>query len=575
MKSRRQPFSRVEIDGKPLHRRLSERRPFQDFSQVIEVTDYLQIEAGLIQPYHRAHNGDYPLVEPRELIPAFDAPLIEYKHLPAFSMVILDRPISYQDEGFQFDLLEPEGRPPDPSVAARNRAAMRGRLPRNLVGPADKVLGRKALTPLGRYRSLLPLIMNMDRGHLLARSADDCFYLAGIYASFPANLDQEIKRFGRKIGKFIPGDNQRYAANRAFVYRFYMEQSGFPICGERHTSAALFSRRLLRRRQRFVVKVLGTSDRAITTLSSQGAVGLLPAVSKVALVAVRREDQETARRLEEGGFFLDPERRVVILRVGYLHHRYHPENVLEDRGLSVRSQEVIHPLTGEVIADLDILGLSQDRLLMLNDIVRGEFDGGITFRGRETVPGTGELPDRLKFLYAWLAKHHHILADYSPDNFGRVMRVLGSFLDEVEASPDLADYSLLYRDLRTATEELRLAHRLRLLEKLVHSRTDAYGRKLHHVQILIILNHVLSEEGPTLARDHPRSLGKLLHICRRQMDNPYVKRRLQVIDKPTPSQRHLAGEYQRLVEQVVNLEKVCVGPPARRPLPPSPTAVFA
>ena len=354
--------------------------------------------------------------------------------------------------------------------------------------------------------------------------------------------------------------------HRTFVYRFYMEQSGFPICGERHTSAALFSRRLLRRRQRYVVKVLGTSDRAITTLSSLGATGLLPAVSKVALVAVRQEDAETVRRLEEGGFFLDPERRVVILRVGYLHHRYHPENVLEDRGLSVRSQEVIHPLTGEVIGDLDILGLSQDRLLMLNDIVRGEYNGAIAYQGRETVQGTGDFSDRLKFLSAWLEKHHHILADYSPDNFARVMRVLGSFLDELEAAPDLSAYGRLYRDLRTATEELRLAHRLRLLEKLVHSRTDAYGRKLHHVQVLIILNHVLSEEGPILARDHPRSLGKLLHICRRQMDNPYVKRRLQVIDKPTPSQRHLAGEYQRLVEQVVSLEKACVG---RRPAGPA------
>jgi hypothetical protein len=556
MKPARQYFSQVKIDGKSIARRLGKRQPLSDFARAIEILDYLHIEAGLLAPY----NADYPLVEPRELIPSFDAPMVEYKHLPAFSMVILDRAISYQDEWFQFDLLEPEGRPPDPSISARNRALMRRRLPSNLMEYTDKVLGRKALTPLGRYRSLLPLTMQMDRGHILARDPNQCFYLAGIYASFPADLDGEIKRFGRKIGKFIPGDNQRYAQNRPFVYRLYMEKSGFPICGERHTSAALFSRRLLRRRQRFMVKVLGTSDRAITSLSSQGSSGLLPAVDKTALVAVRLDDSESIERLTQGGFFLDPARRVVILRVRYLHHRYHPENVLEDRGLSVAGQEVIHPQTGEVISDMDILGLSQDRLLMLNDIVRGEFTGAISYHGRETVMGTADIADRLKFLSAWLEKHRHILADYSPDNFTRVLRVISSFLDEVEAGDDLERCGELYRQARDIVEELRLAHRLRLLEKLVSNRADAYGRKLHHIQILIILNHVLSTEGPDLAQNHPRSLGKLLHICRREMDNPYIKRRLQVVSKPTPSQRHLAGEYHRLIEQVVDLEAACAPP---------------
>ena len=91
--------------------------------------DLVHIAYGLIDAY----GPDYPLVEPRELIPSFDAPLIEYKDLPAFSLVIMDRPLRYQDEGFQFDLLLPEGRPVDAKRAAHNRHILRQRLP---TGPS-------------------------------------------------------------------------------------------------------------------------------------------------------------------------------------------------------------------------------------------------------------------------------------------------------------------------------------------------------------------------------------------------------------------------------------------------------
>ena len=58
-----------------------------------------------MEPY----DADYPLVEPRELLPSFEKNFAEYKHLPSFSMVAFNRPLSYQDEIFQFDLLHPLG----------------------------------------------------------------------------------------------------------------------------------------------------------------------------------------------------------------------------------------------------------------------------------------------------------------------------------------------------------------------------------------------------------------------------------------------------------------------------------
>jgi hypothetical protein len=237
---------------------------------------------------------------------------------------------------------------------------------------------------------------------------------------------------------------------------------------------------------------------------------------------------------------------VVILRVSYSQHRYHPDNVLEDRALSVLRQEVVHPHTGLVLEDMDILGLNQDRLLMLNDIVRGEFHGSILYHGRQRLEYTSGMVSRMKFLVAWLEKHRHILADYSPDNFTRAMKVIYSFLEDGEGKEGFQRHRDLHREVRQVVNRLRISHRLRLLEKLVQSRSDASGRKLQHIQILIILVHVLSQEGESLAQEHPEALRKLVRICQKALDNPYLKRRYLTSPPKNAQQRHIVGEYKLL-----------------------------
>ncbi|MBI4798084.1 MAG: hypothetical protein HY794_04990 [Desulfarculus sp.] len=546
-----QYFSQVEVKGLPLWElcNVPPPEPLSGLGEVLRVLDFVHIQAGLLSAY----GPDYPLVEPRELIPAFDAPLIEYKHLPAFSMVILDRGLSYQDEGFQYDMLVPEGQPTDPSRAAQNRALMRERLPRNQLAEFEQALGRRAVTRFSRYNQLLPHLFKMDRGHVLARDEAGAMYLAGVFASFPSDLDGEIKRFGRLIGKFSQGDNDLYAANRQFVYRFLMEQSGFAICGERHTSAALFARRLLRRRERFAVKVLGNSDRTITTLTSQGTLHGLPRVEKVALVAAQGQRKEAERQLSDGGYYVDPGRKTVILRVHYAQHAYHPDNVLEDRAMSVLRQEVVHPQSGQVL-EMDVLGLGHDRLLMLNDIVRGEFHGSIVYKGRERVEGSADLKSRLKCLAAWLVKHRPIVAEYSPDHFERVTRILSSFLDDPSHEEDLARLPELRQEVVKALADLRMSHRLRLLEKLVHNRADAFGRKLKLAHILTILVHVLEQEGQDLVKNHPRSLRKLLRICRKQLMDKDLERRFLRGAPKGLYEREVLGEYRQLRHLVEHFE---------------------
>lgn len=538
-------FSEVTINQVPLWDLAMAPPRAANLDYVVRVLDFVHIEAGLLSPYSRS----YPLVEPRELIPSFLAPYIEYKELPAFSMLILGRNMSYQDEGFQFDMLLPEGSPPDPGIAATNRQTLRERMPRDQLGALEAVLGRKAPTAFARYTLLLPYLMKMDRGHIIAPGPNGRYLLAGVYASFPSDLDGELKRFGYTIGKFLRGDNDIYAQNRQFVYRFLMEQHGFAISGERHTSAALFASRLMRQKEDFAVKVMGHSDRTITTLTSLDAEGRLPRVEKVALVHAGGCSKEGARKLDDGGFLLDKKRRVVILRVHYQQHAYHPSNVLEDRALSVLRQEVIHPHTGQTM-ELDILGLGRHRLLQLNDIVRGEHLGTISYGGQELLTSTADMDDRLKFITAWIKKHRPILADYSADTFGRVSGIVSSFLDDPEMQEVFQRTPELYNELKSSLAELRLAHRLRLLEKLVANMADASGSRLQHVHVLTILVHALDQEGKDLAQNQPWAMGKLLSICLTQLGKPYLHRRYLSKAPVNEEERRVVVEWRKLSKLV-------------------------
>lgn len=506
----------------------------------------------IIQGLLQAYNQDYPLVEARELIPAFDSPLIEYLNLPAFSVLMLNRRLSYMDEGFQYDMLQAEGNPPDSVSCHHNLQIIRSRLPRNIRLNAR--LARSSLTQLPSYGALLPYLLKMDRGQVLARNRANQFHLAGVFASFPSDLDRQIKRIGANLGKFKKGDNRKYAFNRQFVYRFVMESLGFPICGERHTSAALFALSLLRAGEAFAIAVLGQSDRAITIFSNplQGGTASLPAISKLALVAT----SELNSTLQEQGFYLDEKRRALLLKIEYQHHRYHPDNALEGRALSVASQVVIHPKTG-VSIEFDVLGLSQENLLMLDSIVHGKFNGSIIYRGQETVKGSKSIPGRLKFLSAWLHKHRFILAEYSMDNIERLNSLLSEFLYDQNNEKIFSRYSNLYVQVHEAWQDLILSHRLRMLEKIIaHSKEQESISSFDQAKIFTILSQILSLEGDELMQRSPADLQRLLKLCNKEMKicNLQIKQGENVDDKTIKELAYLSkvvSKHRRKLNQLL------------------------
>jgi hypothetical protein len=317
------------------------------------------------------------------------------------------------------------------------------------------------------------------------------FCLSGIYGSLPSDLDTELKRFGIKIGKFTPGDNARYERNRLFVYQFLMELYGFGIVSERRTSAALFARRLRKLGERFLVRVLGQSDRTITTLASYDDGSPYPLVDKTALVRVDDAKGDTLRKLEEQGFFVDAKNRVVILRVVYQQHRFNPKNVREDRALSVLRQEIIHPLTGRVSTDFNIMGDASSMVLSLNDIVRGEHRGRITYKRNEVIKDTRAHEHRLKYLYSWLIKHQRRIIDYSDEFYSKVVQVLESYLMAPENYELFNEMNTLYQEVWSRYSYIQQARKIKALEDLRRRRHK--GEQVSYKEMLELMTAILGE----------------------------------------------------------------------------------
>ncbi len=84
-----------------------------------------------------------------------------------------------------------------------------------------------------------------------------------------------------------------------------------------------------------MIKVLGQSDRTITSIFSTDAGRPYPQVEKIALVPVETRGMDVVRTLVRGVYFVDAKIRIVILRVVYGQHKFDVNNVRQDRALSV------------------------------------------------------------------------------------------------------------------------------------------------------------------------------------------------------------------------------------------------
>lgn len=534
------------------------------FSDVIDITgleslkrflDEVHIKYCLLKPWCETDN--YPLVETRDLLPSFEAELWEYKGLPGFSMVAFDRPLESFNEIFPYDILHPvmselsvaEGAccPLENHVIARNVQTFQSRLPKRLQDVFREAFHRVDTALLDYYPALMPYIINMDRAHVMATDHFRHFHLAGLFASFPSDMDGELKRFGLRIGKFRLGDNEMYERNRLFVYQFLMELYGFPVASERRTSAALFARRLHKLGERFMIRVLGQSDRTITTIWNNGENRPYPRVEKVALVRVDPDQTELIKTIEQSGYFVDRKQLVVIVRILYKQHSFNADNVRQDRALSVERQELVHPLTGRTLPDVNVVKDTSTMILRLNDIVRGEYVGRAVYKRTELVENTDTGEKRLKFLYAWLSKNQRRIIGYSEEFYASTTRVLDAYLKNPDHQEGFAAYNDLYQEVMGKYAYIRQARTVRYLEDIA-SRSYK-GEKLGYARML--------SEAIDLLRDLKFELGNyfeplvqsVLHNIEAILDNRYLRRNYieNQEDKLSRAGLEIRKNYGRLV----------------------------
>lgn len=460
--------------------------------------DAVHIRECLLRPYFETE--DYPLVDPRSLLPSFEPDAYEYRNLPGFSLLAIDRPLNSLNEIFQYDMLYPvtdlvdsvQGNccPLEHHILNANTQTMLSRLPRNMHDGYRKEFQRNDATILEAYPQLLPYILIMDRAHVMAKNNSGQFKLAGVFASLPSDINGELKRFGMRIGKFHIGDNELYERNRSFVAQFLMELYGFSISSERRTSAALFSRRLHKIGEHFIIRVLGQSDRTITTIWNDGnRNSRYPQVEKLALISLEKEQTDLIAQLQKEKAFVDEKKLVVIIKILYTQHAYDQDNVRQGRALSVASQQIIHPLTGETISGLNIIRDSSNLNLRLNDIVRGEYSGRIVYKRTEVIENTDTEEKRLKFLYSWLTKHQRRFIGYSDEFFTNSSRVIDAYLEhlnKLEVNDELGDFIL---EVKARYAYIQQARIIRILEDIKnrHFRGEhlSYARMLSEAIALL------------------------------------------------------------------------------------------
>lgn len=539
-------------------------RGVESFTDTIEIAslerlkrflDVVQIKHCLLKPY--AETERYPLVESRELLPSFESELWEYKGLPGFSMVAFARPLESFNEIFQYDILHPvmdsmssaEGAfcPLETHVIARNVQTFLARLPKKLQESFRGHFHRVDTAVLDYYPALLPFLLQMDRAHVFATDLFGHYHLAGIFASFPSDIDGELKRFGLRTGKFKLGDHAMYERNRLFIYQFLMELYGFPVASERRTSAALFARRLHKLGERFMIRVLGQSDRTISTIWNCGENRHYPLVEKVALIRVDPEQTELIATLDRDGYFVDRKKLVALIRIYYKQHRFNADNVRQDRALSVAAQEVIHPLTGKTFRDVNIVKDATTMILRLNDITRGEYVGRVVYKRTELVENTDTDEKRLKFLYAWLAKNQRRIIGYSDDFYYNVTKVLDGYLRSPDNAEFFSQHNELFQEVMSKYAYIRQARQVRYLEDIL---TRYYkGERLTYHQMIVEAVGLLHDLKFELANYFPPLVESVIHHTRTLLDNRYLRR--TYIDceegKLTPTGLEIRKNYRKLI----------------------------
>jgi hypothetical protein len=225
--------------------------------------------------------------------------------------------------------------------------------------------------------------------------------------------------------------------------------------------------------------------------------------------------------LSDNGFYVDPARRVVIVKVTYMQHKYNRNNIQEDRALSVIKQEIIHPYHGER-ASFNILKDTKSFIVTLNDIIRGEYTGRISYRQEGLITSTKNHDDRLKFLYAWLTKNQRRFTSYSKEFFAEIKKILNAYILNPDYRTYFRKYPELHREVLSKIAYLQQSHHVQQLEKLV-LRRPPYNRRLTQEKFLALALEFLEDNYDDIVHYYDDLFEKCNNIINMISSQPYLK----------------------------------------------------
>jgi hypothetical protein len=173
---------------------------------------------------------------------------------------------------------------------------------------------------------------------------------------------------------------------------------------------------------------------------------------------------------------------VVVIRLTYQQHRFNPQNLRQDRALSVVKQEVIHPKSGMALGDINIVKDSTNMFLRFNDIVRGEYKGKTVYKRTELIENTDSDENRLKFLYSWLSKHQRRIVGYSDEFFAKLSTLLSEYLLSPEREERFEPHKEVRQEVLARFSFIQQARKIRHLEELRHRRLQ--GARIGYLRML-------------------------------------------------------------------------------------------
>jgi hypothetical protein len=240
----------------------------------------------------------------------------------------------------------------------------------------------------------------------------------------------------------------------------------------------------------------------------------------------------------------------------YRQHKFDPNNVRQDRALSVWRQEIIHPLTGQVCTSINLIKDSYTMSLKLNDIVRGEYMGRVVYKKNEIVEDTDSHEKRLKFLHSWLSKHQRRMIGYSEEFYAEIVRVLDGYLADPLMADDFGELHDLYQEVWTTYSYIKQASKIKQLEDM--KGRFHKGRKITYLAMLTHSTTLLTDLKFEFAHYFDALINKAIFFSESMLNDRYLIRTYITPkeDQLTDNGLQIKKLYRRLVSLVDELKAI-------------------